>query len=201
MTLTSDARIKKVGWIAAAVVGGLTLVSAVWLALEAQSRDPLPEIHAKKPDYLKSRSRRRAKGSVRRAPARPVRPRGAGGALETIRDRRRERSEKRDNIKRAVKRPPLPRVKSVKRHRGTRRGYRPGRLSPEELRKRREERRARQIDRLRNRIKTLGDRIETYREDGTRTEAQIERMERSLERMRKRLGRMEEQQREREDER
>jgi hypothetical protein len=71
---------------------------------------------------------------------------------------------------------------------------RPGRLSKEELEKRREERQKRQVERLRKRIQTLEQRIASYKQDGTRTEAQVSRMERSLDRMRTRLKRMEQQQ-------
>jgi len=191
-TTTNKTTLHKIGWIGAGATAALTLVGAIWLTLEAQSTDPPPEIHVKAPTYLRSRPGRRLPRVDRpkldrtKLPHRPA----VSKPPESIRSR----APSKDRVGTAVKRPPLPNVKSLRRDRNVRAAYRPGRLSPEELRKRREERRARQIDRLRNRIKTLGERIENYRKDGSRTDAQIGRMERSLERMRKRLTRMEEQQ-------
>jgi len=191
---------RKTAWIAAAVMGVGVLGGAVALALEAQSEDPVPRIHTP----LKKRSARPTRstlrGRIRGAKldlARPV-PRASKGPTAKARPVTHKAADlsRASRLKRghALGRPPLPAIRSLRTKPTYSPSYAAGRLSPEELAKRRAERRARQIERLRKRIDTLDSRIESYRKDGTRTEAQIERMERSLERMRTRLARMEEQQ-------
>lgn len=201
--LTEHPTFRQVAWIGVGVGGLFTLVGAVWLAVTAQSVDPPPQLKettaaikpgraikrpplGSRPEGL-SRPERRPERLPRPAAslapeaavAPPPTPPPAGGtpspgALDPDRS--------------SLVRPPLPRLSALGGP-GMEPGV-PGRLSPEELEKRRDERKTRQADRLKNRVKTLEERIQSYRKDGTRTEAQIERMERSLERMRQRLGRM-----------
>lgn len=191
---------RKVAWIASAVVAVGVLGGAVALALEAQSEDPIPELHAsakRRPvRHKRSTLRGRLRGAkldlshpaarpstVRFPKARPVVPKAA--ALSRASRLRHGPS---------LGRHPLSPIRALRTRPSYSHGPASGRLSPEELAKRRQERRARQLERLRKRIETLDSRIQSYRQEGTRTEAQIKRMERSLERMRTRLARMEEQQ-------
>lgn len=176
------------------VLGFFVFVGAVVLAMDAPPGDPPKAVVAqKKSKRVKRRGRTSRymapKRSTYMRPKRPKRPISKGTRPPTGVDKR---------AKTHQPRPELLRGKAKGLKRATRPALagrnRPGRLSKDELQKRRDERRKRQVERLGKRIQTLSDRIQSYKQDGTRTDAQISRMERSLDRMRKRLKRMEDQQ-------
>ncbi len=185
----SSPLLKKISWIATGISGLCVLLGAVLLAMDA-SPGEIPPLTAK------DRARRVRRGP-RSAPSRPPRSRYKLPKVPSAHSLRPSTSPTKPDLVRPD-RPSLGHRKltSLSRlKRASTVGRTPtGRLSKEELQKRREERRKRQIARLSKRIQTLEDRIDTYRQDGTRTESQISRMERSLDRMKKRLKRMEEQQ-------
>lgn len=191
---------RKVAWIAAGVLALGVLGGAVALALEAQSEDPVPDLHAAAKRRPERRKRSTLRGRLRGAKLDLSRP--AAPSSKSRFPRVRPKPPKAAAHLRAnqvkgsagLRRPPLTPLHALRSRPIYSHGRTTGRLSPEELAKRRAERRARQLERLRKRIETLDGRIKSYRQEGTRTDAQISRMERSLERMRTRLGRMEEQQ-------
>lgn len=182
--------VRKISWIVAGVVGFGVLVGAVLLAIDAPPGDSPPALASKSKSLRGKRGARKPRYVTPMSSKYklPKPPKTKGTRPPTTVDRS------------ALKRLPRPDLlrKNVK---GINRAMspsltgraRPGRLSKEELQKRRDERRTRQVQRLGKRIQTLEDRIQNYKQDGTRTEAQISRMERSLDRMRKRLKRMEDQ--------
>ena len=198
--LTEHPTFRQVAWIGAGVGGLLTFVGALWLAVSAQSSDPVPKIKESSAAIRAGKTARRPPLPSRpgvAAPAEPSAPEPAErmAAPEPPPSPELRKADARppfqpaDAIKPSLSRPPIPRIEPP----GLAGMAAPplgGRLSQEELEKRREDRKNRQEDRLKNRIKTLEERIQSYRKDGTRTEAQIERMERSLERMKQRLERM-----------
>lgn len=198
--ITSHPTFQKISWISVGVTGLFVMVGAIWLAVRAQATDPPPAIKETSADVRPGRAVQR--------PARPVRPDRRPPAPGATLPR-----PARVNTEAAVEMPPtlppsqpdppeagddrheigypaLPSLRNVERTALDSRAI-PGRLSPEELAKRRDERRSRQEERLKERIRTLEERIQSYRQDGSRTEAQIERMERSLERMRQRASQSE----------
>lgn len=191
---------RRAAWIGAGAGGLLTLVGAVWLAVRAQSTDPPaalkePSADARLGPSSKAKPRRgRPESTLPPMVAPQPEPGEAAAASRPPLPGGREQplpAGEPDHGRSKVVRPPVASPSSL-RLPGVENPPLAGRLSPEELEKRRNERKGRQEDRLKNRIKTLEERIQSYRKDGTRTEAQIERMEKSLERMRQRLGRMDE---------
>jgi hypothetical protein len=181
--------LRKISWIAVGVCGFGVVVGAVLLAVEAPPGAPPAAVASKGRSSMRPHRASRYRTPMRSRYNLPAVPKTKIDRPPTVVDRR---------VEKGVARPDLARPKLGGLNRAMRPALagqaRPGRLSKEELEKRRDERRKRQVERLRKRIQTLEERISSYKQDGTRTEAQVSRMERSLDRMRKRLKRMEEKQ-------